>query len=89
MFHSLNNKIHWGVYTLASVAKLNKLRRFIRTLDLKLISCKALSHRVIIDSPVSLMWTITTSELVAFALIAKFIFTVADKKAEKIDFNYI
>ena len=40
-------------------------------------------------APVSLMWAITISELVAFALIAKFIFTIAEKKAEKIGFNYI
>ena len=40
-------------------------------------------------APVYLMWIITISELVVFALIAKFIFTIAEKKAEKIGFNYI
>ena len=40
-------------------------------------------------APVYLMWIITLSELIVFAVIAKFIFAAAEKKAEKIGFNYI
>ena len=40
-------------------------------------------------APVSLMLAITVSELTAFALIARFIFKVVEKKAEKIGFNYM
>ena len=40
-------------------------------------------------APLYLMWAITIGELIVFALIAKFIFTIAEKKAEKIGFNYI
>lgn len=40
-------------------------------------------------APVYLMWAITVSELIVFAVIAKFMFSAAEKKAERIGFNYI
>ncbi len=40
-------------------------------------------------APVYLMWIITISELIVFAVMAKFIFRAAERKAEKIGFNYI
>ncbi|EEZ92522.1 MAG: ABC-2 type transporter [Candidatus Parvarchaeum acidiphilum ARMAN-4] len=40
-------------------------------------------------APPYLMWAITIGELIVFALIARFIFKAAEKKAEKIGFNYI
>ncbi|MGC8483635.1 MAG: hypothetical protein ACP5OE_08345 [Thermodesulfobium sp.] len=40
-------------------------------------------------APVYLMWVITVSELIIFAVIAKLIFATAEKKAEKTGFNYI
>ena len=40
-------------------------------------------------APLYLMWVITISELIVFAVIAKFLFVAVEKKAEKIGFNYI